>query len=149
MDNTEERFVILYHNKHSLRSNTNVIVAKLTGITHKIAIQLHLVAESCIIYSPCSRKPVRKLLYTPSYILVRVSQYWKGHTTVTCWQCKGVSVTKHGFCKAQNRAFSLLTNSLNGPRFVGIFGLDIWNETVHKQVPWCSWWVCCLASFVT
>jgi len=36
-------------------------------MTHKIAIQLHLVAESCNICSSSSRRPVRKLLDTPSY----------------------------------------------------------------------------------
>jgi len=41
--------------------------AKLTRLTHKIAIQLHLVAENCTICSSCSRRPVRKLLDTPSY----------------------------------------------------------------------------------
>jgi hypothetical protein len=44
-----------------------VIAAKLTRLTHKIVIQLRLVAESCIICIPCSRRPVRKLLGTPSY----------------------------------------------------------------------------------
>jgi len=44
------------------------MTAKLTRLTHKIAIQLHLVAESCIIYSSCSRWPVRKLLDTASYL---------------------------------------------------------------------------------
>jgi len=38
------------------------MAAKLTRLTHKIAIQLHLVAESC------SRRPVRKLLDTRPYI---------------------------------------------------------------------------------
>jgi hypothetical protein len=38
------------------------MAAKLTRLTHKIAIQLHLVAESCTIYSSRSRRPVRKLL---------------------------------------------------------------------------------------
>jgi len=38
------------------------MVAKLTRLIHKIAIQLHLVAESC------SRWPVWKLLDTPSYV---------------------------------------------------------------------------------
>jgi hypothetical protein len=42
-------------------------VAKLTRLTHKIAIQLHLVAESCTICGSRSRRPVRKLLDTPSY----------------------------------------------------------------------------------
>jgi hypothetical protein len=44
------------------------MAVKLTRLTHKIAIQLHLVAES---YTTCisrSRRPVRKLLDTPSYL---------------------------------------------------------------------------------
>jgi hypothetical protein len=44
------------------------MAAKLTRLTHKIAIQLHLVAESCNICSSRARLPVRKLLDTPSYI---------------------------------------------------------------------------------
>jgi len=44
-----------------------VMAAKLTTLTHKIAIQLHLVAESHNICSSCSRWPVRKLLDTSAY----------------------------------------------------------------------------------
>jgi hypothetical protein len=54
------------NNKHSLIINTNVMVAKLTTLTHRIAIQLHLVAERCILCSSRSRRPVRQLLDTPS-----------------------------------------------------------------------------------
>jgi hypothetical protein len=43
------------------------MAAKLTRLAHKIAIQLHLVAESCTICSFRSRRPIRKLLDTPSY----------------------------------------------------------------------------------
>jgi hypothetical protein len=43
------------------------MAAKLTRLTHKIAIQLHLVTESCIICSSLSRRPVRNLLDIPSY----------------------------------------------------------------------------------
>jgi len=43
------------------------MAAKLTRLTHKIAIQLHLMAESSIICSTRSRRPVRKLLDTLSY----------------------------------------------------------------------------------
>jgi hypothetical protein len=50
-----------------------VMVAKLTRLTHKIAIQLHLVVESCNICSSRSRRPVRKLLVTPSYFAKRCS----------------------------------------------------------------------------
>jgi hypothetical protein len=42
------------------------MAAKLTRLVHKIAIQLHLMAESCTICSSRSRRPVRKLLDTPS-----------------------------------------------------------------------------------
>jgi hypothetical protein len=44
------------------------MAAKLTRLTHKIAMQLHLVAENCTICSSRSRRSVRKLLDTPSYI---------------------------------------------------------------------------------
>jgi len=42
------------------------MAAKLTRITHKIAMQLHLVAEICTTCSSRSRRPVRKILDTPS-----------------------------------------------------------------------------------
>jgi len=38
------------------------MAANLNTLTHKTAIQLHLVAESCTICSSSSRRPVRKLL---------------------------------------------------------------------------------------
>jgi hypothetical protein len=41
------------------------MAANLTGLTHNIAIQLHLVAENYTIYSSRSRRPARKLLATP------------------------------------------------------------------------------------
>jgi hypothetical protein len=44
-----------------------VMAAKLTRLTHKIAMQLHLVAESFTICNSRSWRPVRKLLNTPSY----------------------------------------------------------------------------------
>jgi hypothetical protein len=43
-----------------------VLVAKLNRLTHKIAIQLHLVADKCTIRISRSRWPVQKLLDTPS-----------------------------------------------------------------------------------
>jgi hypothetical protein len=45
-----------------------IMAEKLTRLTHKIAIQLHLVAESFTICSSCSRQPVQKLLDTPLYL---------------------------------------------------------------------------------
>jgi len=54
------------------------MAAKLTRLTHKIAIQLHLVAEGGNIYSSRSRRPIRKLMDTPSYkeqqIVIRMSK---------------------------------------------------------------------------
>jgi hypothetical protein len=44
-----------------------VMATKLTRLTHKIAIQLHLMTEICTIWCSRSRRPVRKLLDTPSY----------------------------------------------------------------------------------
>jgi hypothetical protein len=64
------------HNE--IRTNTHceatqrIMAAKLTRLAHKIAVQLHLVAESCTIYSSCSRRPVRKVLDTHSYVYVHV-----------------------------------------------------------------------------
>jgi hypothetical protein len=46
-----------------------VMATKLTRLTHKITIQLHLVAESSTICSSRSRRPVRKLLDTPLYFV--------------------------------------------------------------------------------
>jgi hypothetical protein len=46
----------------------SVMAAKLTRLTHKIAIELHVVAESCTICSSRSRRSIRKLLDTPSYM---------------------------------------------------------------------------------
>jgi len=45
------------------------MAAKLTRLTHEIAIQLHMAAESCTICNSLSRRPVRKLLDIPSYCL--------------------------------------------------------------------------------
>jgi len=45
-----------------------IMVTKLTRLTHKIVIQLHLVAESHTICSSHSRWPVWKLLDTPLYL---------------------------------------------------------------------------------
>jgi len=42
------------------------MAAKVTRLSNKIATQLHLVAESCTICASRSRRPVRKLLDTPS-----------------------------------------------------------------------------------
>jgi hypothetical protein len=49
--------------------------AELTRLTHKIAIQLHLVADSCTIRSSHSGRSVRKLLDIPWYIVSKWNNY--------------------------------------------------------------------------
>jgi hypothetical protein len=49
------------------------MAAKLIRLTHTIAIQLHLVAESCTICSSRSWRPVQKLLDTPSYVFQAIT----------------------------------------------------------------------------
>jgi hypothetical protein len=51
------------------------MATKLTRLTHKISIKLHLMAESCTICSSRSRRPDRKLLDTPSRARVTVRVY--------------------------------------------------------------------------
>jgi len=60
--------------------------AKLARLTYKIAIQLHLMAESCTICSSRSGRPVWKLLDTHSYVVTCECSdvlYW------TDWQIHG------------------------------------------------------------
>jgi len=47
------------------------MTAKLTKLTDKIAIQLHVVAQSYTISGSRSKRPVRKLLDTSSYFKER------------------------------------------------------------------------------
>jgi hypothetical protein len=59
------------------------MAAKLTRLTHKIGMQLHIVAESCTISSSHSRRPVRKPLDTPLYFIacsILLEDHRKGHT---------------------------------------------------------------------
>jgi hypothetical protein len=52
-----------------------VMAVKLTRLTHKLAIQLHLVAEICTICSSRAKRSVRKLVETPSYCKVERVQF--------------------------------------------------------------------------
>jgi hypothetical protein len=51
------------------------MATKLTRLTHKLAIQLHLMAESYTVCSSRSRRSVRKLLDTSSYIQTHTHTY--------------------------------------------------------------------------
>jgi hypothetical protein len=68
-----QKFPNRFDNEITTTTNTRweatqtVMAAKLTRLVHKIAIQVHLVAENCTICSSRSRRPVLKLLVTPSY----------------------------------------------------------------------------------
>jgi hypothetical protein len=53
--------------KEVLRKGDRHRTAKLTRLTHKIATQLHIVAEICTICNSRSKRPVQKLLDTLSY----------------------------------------------------------------------------------
>jgi hypothetical protein len=59
-----------------------VMTAKLTRMTHKIAIQLHLVAQSCTICSSRSRRPVFPCLIsvkltTHLHLVPRLKNVWR------------------------------------------------------------------------
>jgi hypothetical protein len=55
------------------------MAAKLTRVTHKIAIQLHLVADNCTICSSRSSRPVRKLLDKLLYCVSRHQKAAQNH----------------------------------------------------------------------
>jgi hypothetical protein len=64
-----------------------VTAAKLTRLTHKIAIQLYLVVQSCTTCSSRYRRPVRKLLDTPCILNKQLRAEDKGRSSsleVTC-----------------------------------------------------------------
>jgi len=66
-----------------------LMAEKLTRLIHKIAIQLYLVAESRIICSSRSRRPVRRSLDTPSHKF-RTDYQFRSDLTVESfsWQCQ-------------------------------------------------------------
>jgi hypothetical protein len=82
-----------------------VMAAKLTTPTHKIAIQLHLVAESCTICSSRSRRPVLKLLDAPSYNIIYAFMQKSNIDWTLRWQvfCERSRITR-------SRNFMLLRN---------------------------------------
>jgi len=71
-----------------------VIAAKLTRLTHKIGMQLHLVKEICTVCSSRSRWPVRKLLDTPSYFIMAVLRSFQVWAILSA--CKWIS--KNLYC---------------------------------------------------
>jgi len=57
------------------------MAAKLTRMTHKIAIQLHLVAKRYTIHSSHSKRPVHKLLVMPLYFKINNKIYFSLNLT--------------------------------------------------------------------
>jgi hypothetical protein len=80
-----------------------VMAPKLNNrLTHKIAIQLHLVAESCIICDPRSRRPVRKHLDISSNTLLTFPRSCMNVLTCLSFylrMCLKESKTAHGLCQ--------------------------------------------------
>jgi len=85
------------------------MATKLTRLAHKIEIKLHLVAESCTICIFRSRRPVRKLLDTPSYdeereVVRRKKRINKSSGNVLenwgtiCWTLCSTRAKKKMFC---------------------------------------------------
>jgi hypothetical protein len=75
--NQKSRTALNAHNSRRwLRSNQRVMVAKLTRLTHRIAIQLHQVAESCTICTFHSRWLVWKLWIHPHMCLFPTDNFW-------------------------------------------------------------------------
>jgi hypothetical protein len=102
------------------------MAAKLTRSIHNIAIQLHLVAESCTICSSRSRSPVRKLLVTPSYIHSHNTHSWRdaklkaqGQHFITFYLHR---IVNNACCHSFHNlvSFSLIFKVLNmGPNLTG------------------------------
>jgi hypothetical protein len=88
-----------------------VMAAKLTRLTHRIVIQLHLVAESCTICSSRSRWPVRKLLDTPLYIdhlcFSPQSRLGMSHHDILINKVTGWRLNSQGLIPGRENCFSL------------------------------------------
>jgi hypothetical protein len=76
------------NNKHSLWSNTKGY----GGRTHKIAIQLHLVAESCTICSSRSRQPL--CVYVRTYVRGCIQKFldWPPRARTTATRCSCIVI---------------------------------------------------------
>jgi len=61
------------------------MAAKLTRMTHKIVIQLHLVADSCTICCSCSRWPVQILLDMHFYAYRSLNKWSRKTQNYCCY----------------------------------------------------------------
>jgi hypothetical protein len=110
------------------------MAAKLTRLTHKVAIQLHLVTESCTICSSRSRRPVRKILDTPSYLafvfMLVLSSAYITHLPTCLSICLSVCLSVGlsaclSVCLIPNNVFQIFLLSVVGDLAVKIFLMTI------------------------
>jgi hypothetical protein len=100
-----------------------VMVAKLTRLTNKIAIQLYLVAQSSTICGSRSRRPVRKRLDTPSYFLYEIFNV----CVCACWkvpkqQSFQISVNINGKYPSPDRFQLIFWPTRHSQAFIGADG---------------------------
>jgi hypothetical protein len=107
------------------------MAAELTRLTHKIAIQLHLVPEICNICSSRSRRPVRKLLDTPSYMNAFCIWYWGVRTKCSFGLCHILHENGHSSLRCVN----VITKSV---RYVNIKTYGTWRNA--RQVLLLTGW---------
>jgi hypothetical protein len=103
------------------------MAAKLARLTHKIAIQLHLVAESCNICSSRSRRPVRKLLDTPSCIAKEISLLYK-QSNGYCASCVRSGAMK--MCGGRESVVHLFAVQLD----IEIWKINYRKKKCHKSI---------------
>jgi hypothetical protein len=133
----------LSHKKYMLtKINTcweateRVMAAKLTRLTHKMAMQLHLVAESCTVCSSRSRRPVRKLWIHPRILNHLIDPYlmnWSFKRERNRYlremnRCSGCDVWVRGMdCETRKNAINLIVAECNK----GMNNIDtrLWLET--------------------
>jgi hypothetical protein len=116
-----------------------VMAAKLIRLTHKIAIQLHLVAESCTIWSSRSRRLVRKRLDTPSYLKM---WRWKVHeecgTSVRCLLMWKVVTCSRFFVQILEVTLRCIWVALRNSHCTSVkWSVFLLFTTVHENV--CLW----------
>jgi hypothetical protein len=144
-----------------------VMAAKLTRLTHKIAIQLHLVTENSIICSSRSRRPVRKLLDTLSYVISHLLHFitlitlhvdYNYETSVYCSISKypqeitilqtefvGKVKLKVSLCLTKHQAMKTYWGSGGiaacihdlGTRWRWVVSFTLWPLYSQRKSPWC------------
>jgi hypothetical protein len=107
-----------------------VMAANLTRLTHRIVIQLYLLAESYTICTSRSRRPILKLLDTPSYIALRsltlredTWSYLREQRWRECLELRGSQFTTLRFTGVSTVITWKTMESLKGRHHFGDVGL--------------------------